>query len=145
MQKATYMSQRPFSILGIDHVGFVVKDRQAISKIFGDFLGLNFMCSEEVSDQRVITDIYSTGICKLEFLQSTSDDSPITSFIEKKGAGMHHIALIVDKLQSALDYLKDNGFQLIDKTPRIGAEGYKIAFIHPKSTNGILVELCEKK
>ena len=76
-------------------------------------------------------------------LVSTRSDSPITKFLEKQGPGLHHIAFKVDKLQSALDYLKGQGIQLIDETPRIGAEGLQIAFLHPKSTSGILVELCE--
>jgi methylmalonyl-CoA/ethylmalonyl-CoA epimerase len=93
----------------------------------------------------VITDIYKTGSGKLEFLKATSKDSPIARFIDKKGSGMHHIALVVDHLQPALDYLQEKGIELIDEKPRIGAEGFSIAFIHPKSTGGILVELCEKK
>ena len=84
-------------------------------------------------------------IGKLEFLKATSKDSPIARFIDKKGSGMHHIALVVDHLQPALDYLQEKGIELIDEKPRIGAEGFSIAFIHPKSTGGILVELCEKK
>jgi len=78
-------------------------------------------------------------------LQPTESDSVINKFIEKRGAGMHHLALIVDNLQATLDYLNENDVQLIDKSPRTGSEGLKIAFIHPKSTGGVLVELCEKK
>ncbi len=81
----------------------------------------------------------------MEFLKATDKNSPIAKFIEKKGTGMHHIALLVDNLQAALDYLKGQGVQLIDTSPRIGVEGFKIAFLHPKSTGGVLIELCEKK
>ena len=116
-----------------------------MSEVFGDLLGLDIHRREKVDDQHVITDIYHAGKDKLEFLKATSPDSPIAKFIEKRAEGMHHIALVVDNLQSALDYLTDRGVQLIDQSPRIGAEGYKIAFIHPKSTGGVLVELCEKK
>ena len=139
------MSQRPFKILSIEHVGVAVENMEGISSIFSDVLGLKFSSSEEVKDQKVITDIYQIGNSKLEFLKATSEDSPIARFIDKKGCGMHHIALLVDHLQPALDYLQEQGIHLIDKKPRIGAEGLSIAFIHPKSTGGILMELCEKK
>ena len=138
------MSLRPFKILSIEHVGVAVESMEGISSIFSDILGLEISCSEEVIDQQVITDIYQVDNGKLEFLKATSKDSPIAHFIDKKGSGMHHIALVVDHLQPALDYLKDQGVHLIDEKPRIGAEGLSIAFIHPKSTGGILVELCEK-
>ena len=139
------MSQRPFKILGIEHVGVAVESMEGLSEIFSDILGLEFTGSEEVKDQQVITDIYQVDNSKLEFLKPTSQDSPISRFIEQRGEGMHHIALLVDHLQPALDYLQDQGIQLIDKTSRIGAEGLSIAFLHPKSTGGILIELCEKK
>ena len=139
------MSKLPFKILGIEHVGIAVKDLNSISEIFGDLLGLDLRRREKVADQQVITDIYHAGKDKLEFLKATSPDSPIAKFLEKRAEGMHHIALIVDNLQSTLDYLNEHDVKLIDKNPRIGAEGLNIAFIHPKSTGGVLVELCEKK
>ena len=139
------MSQRPFKILGIEHVGVAIESMEGIFSIFSEVLGLEFSGSEEVTDQQVITDIYQVDNNKLEFLKATSKDSPIAHFIDKRGSGMHHIALLVDHLQPALDYLKDQGVQLIDEKPRIGAEGLSIAFIDPKSSGGILVELCEKK
>ena len=138
------MSKLPFKIIGIEHVGIAVKDLNSISEIFGDLLGLDLHRREKIEDQQVITDIYHAGKDKLEFLKATSPDSPIAKFLEKRTEGMHHIALIVDNLQSALDYLNEHDVQLIDKSPRIGAESLKIAFIHPKSTGGVLVELCEK-
>ena len=137
------MSKLPFKIIGIEHIGIAVKDLNRVSEIFSDLLGLEIHKREKVTDQQVITDIYHAGKDKLEFLKATSPDSPITKFLEKRAEGLHHIALIVDDLQTALDYLKSQGIQLIDETPRIGAEGLKIAFIHPKYTNGVLVELCE--
>ena len=139
------MSQRPFKILAIEHVGIAVDDLNGISDVFGQLLGLELQSREMVDDQQVITDIYKTGSGKLEFLKATSKDSPIARFIDKKGSGMHHIALVVDYLQPALDYLQEKGIELIDEKPRIGAEGLSIAFIDPKSSCGILVELCEKK
>ena len=139
------MPKLPFKILGIEHVGIAVEDLNSISEIFGELLGLDLHRREKVDDQQVITDIYHAGKDKLEFLKATSPDSPIAKFLGKRPEGMHHIALIVDDIQSALNYLNENDVQLIDKSPRIGAEGFKIAFIHPKSTGGVLVELCEKK
>jgi len=139
------MPKLPFKILGIEHVGIAVKDLNSISEIFGELLGLDLHRREKVDDQQVITDIYHAGKDKLEFLKATSLDSPIAKFLGKRPEGMHHIALIVDNIQSALDYLNENDVQLIDKRPRIGAEGLQVAFIHPKSTGGVLVELCEKK
>ena len=139
------MPKLPFKILGIEHVGIAVKDLNSISEIFGELLGLDLHRREKVDDQKVITDIYHAGKDKFEFLKATSPDSPIAKFLEKRAEGVHHIALIVDNIQSALNYLNENDVQLIDKSPRIGAEGLQIAFIHPKSTSGVLVELCEKK
>lgn len=140
-----FMTKLPFKILGIEHVGIAVKDLNSISEIFGELLGLDLHRREKVDNQQVITDIYHAGKDKLEFLKATSPDSPIAKFLGKRPEGMHHIALIVDNIQSALNYLNENDVQLIDKSPRIGAEGLQIAFIHPKSTGGVLVELCEKK
>ena len=139
------MSKLPFKVIGIEHVGIAVKDLNSISEIFGDLLGLDLRHREKIADQKVITDNYYAGKDKLEFLKATSPDSPIAKFLEKRAEGVHHIALIVDNIQLALNYLNENDVQLIDKSPRIGAEGFKIAFIHPKSTGGVLVELCEKK
>jgi len=139
------MPKLPFKILGIEHVGIAVKDLNSISEIFGELLGLDLHRREKVDDQQVITDIYHAGKDKLEFLKATSPDSPIAKFLGKRPEGMHHIALIVDNIQLALNYLNENDVQLIDKSPRIGAEGLQVAFIHPKSTGGVLVELCEKK
>ena len=139
------MPKLPFNILGIEHVGIAVQDLNSISEIFGELLGLDLHRREKVDNQQVITDIYHAGKDKLEFLKATSPDSPIAKFLGKRPEGMHHIALIVDNIQSALNYLNENDVQLIDKSPRIGAEGLQIAFIHPKSTSGVLVELCEKK
>ena len=144
-QRDWFMPKLPFKILGIEHVGIAVKDLNSISEIFGELLGLDLHRREKVDDQQVITDIYHAGKDKLEFLKATSPNSPIAKFLEKRPEGMHHIALIVDNIQSALDYLSKHDVQLIDQSPRIGAERLNIAFIHPKSTGGVLVELCEKK
>jgi methylmalonyl-CoA/ethylmalonyl-CoA epimerase len=138
------MPELPFKILGIEHIGIAVDDLNGISDVFGDLLGLELRSREKIDDQQVITDIYHAGKDKLEFIKATSPDSPIAKFLGKRPEGMHHIALIVDNIQLALNYLNENDVQLIDKRPRIGAESLQIAFIHPKSTGGVLVELCEK-
>ena len=139
------MNNKPFRILGIEHVGVAIKNRQNLNSIFSDILGLEFLGSEEVLDQNVLTDIYRLGNSKIEFISSINDNKSIEKFINKRGEGLHHLALIVDNVKNALKYLDNMGIELIDKEPRIGAEGFSIAFLHPKSTKVILIELCEKK
>ena len=133
-----------FKILGIEHVAIAVSSLKEPSKDFGDILGIDNTSTEEVVDQKVVTDIFDTGRGKVELLEATSDDSPISNFLEKRGNGVHHIAFLVDDLEIALKDLAESGIDLIDKSPRIGAEGMLIAFLHPKSTGGVLVELCQK-
>jgi len=137
------MSNLPFKVLGIEHVALAIKDLDSPSTLFGSLLGIEHTSSEEITDQKVTTHIYDTGNGKIELLDALSDDSPISNFLAKRGEGMHHIAFRVDKLQPALDYLKSKGIQLIDESPRVGAEDLLIAFLHPKSTHGVLVELCQ--
>ena len=133
-----------FKILGIEHVAIAVSSLKEPSKVFGDILGIDNTSTEEVIDQKVVTDIFDTGRGKVELLEATSDDSPISNFLEKRGNGVHHIAFLVDNLEIALKDLAESGIDLIDRSPRIGAEGMLIAFLHPKSTGGVLVELCQK-
>ena len=133
-----------FKILGIEHVAIAVSSLKEPSRVFGDILGIDNTSTEEVIDQKVVTDIFDTGRGKVELLEATSDDSPISNFLEKRGNGVHHIAFLVDDLEIALKDLAESGIDLIDKSPRIGAEGMLIAFLHPKSTGGVLVELCQK-
>ena len=133
-----------FKILGIEHVAIAVSSLKEPSKVFGDILGIDNTSTEEVVDQKVVTDIFDTGKGKVELLEATSDDSPISNFLEKRGNSVHHIAFLVDNLEIALKDLAESGIDLIDKSPRIGAEGMLIAFLHPKSTGGVLVELCQK-
>ncbi|MGE5679977.1 MAG: methylmalonyl-CoA epimerase [Bacillota bacterium] len=129
----------------IEHIGIAVKDLEESIKYYENILGLKCYAVEEVKDQKVKTAFFMVGQTKLELLQSTSDDGPIAKFIEKKGEGIHHLAFAVNGIESALKEAEEKGIQLIDKTPRKGAEGLDIAFLHPKSTNGVLTELCEKK
>ena len=133
-----------FKILGIEHVAIAVSSLKEPSRVFGDILGIDNTSTEEVIDQKVVTDIFDTGRGKVELLEATSDDSPVSNFLEKRGNGVHHIAFLVDDLEIALKDLAESGIDLIDRSPRIGAEGMLIAFLHPKSTGGVLVELCQK-
>ena len=133
-----------FKILGIEHVAIAVNDLNQPADVFGNLLGISHTSTEDVEDQKVLTDIFDTGSGKIELLKATSEDSPITKFLDKRGQGVHHIAFRVDNLVLALKELSDAGVNLIDTEPRVGAEGMLIAFLHPKSTSGVLVELCQK-
>jgi len=133
-----------FKIVGIEHVAIAVNDLDHPADIFGNILGINRSSTEEIADQKVITDIFDTGAGKIELLKATSEESPITKFLDSRGPGVHHIAFQVDNLVLALEELSEAGVTLIDTEPRIGAEGMLIAFLHPKSTGGVLVELCQK-
>lgn len=131
-------------IKGIDHIGIAVKSIDEALKFYEDVLGLQCTGVEEVSEQKVRTAFIPTGGSEIELLESTSEDGPISKFIEKKGEGIQHIALRVDDIEKALEEIKSKGLILIDEKPRYGAGGAKIAFIHPKSTKGVLLELCQK-
>ncbi|MCU0452242.1 MAG: methylmalonyl-CoA epimerase [Bacteroidetes bacterium] len=127
----------------IEHIGIAVKDLAAAIKFYEEVLGLKCYGIEEVADQKVKTAFFRVGGTKIELLESTAPDGPIRKFIEKKGEGVHHVAFAVDDLKDALDHAAAKGIQLIDAAPRQGAEGLNIAFLHPKSTMGVLTELCE--
>jgi len=128
----------------IEHIGIAVKNLEQGIAYYEKVLGLKCYSIEEVKEQKVKTAFFKVGQTKLELLEATSDDSPIAKFIEKKGEGVHHIAFAVDNLQDKLNQVEEAGVKLIDKEPRKGAEGLDIAFLHPKSTIGVLTELCEK-
>ena len=131
-------------ILKIDHLGIAVNETE-VGKIFWQqILGLEDKGSETIEEQKVKTTFFPVGESKVELLESTSADGPVAKFLEKKGEGIHHVAFRVENIEAALEELKEKGVKLIDQTPRIGAGGAKIAFLHPKATHGILVELCEK-
>ncbi len=129
----------------IEHIGIAVKDLESSIKYYEDVLGLNCYSIEEVKDQKVKTAFFQIGQTKLELLESTSEDGPIGKFIEKKGEGIHHLAFAVNNIEKQLEDASNKGVRLIDTKPRPGAEGLEIAFLHPKSTHGVLTELCEKK
>ncbi|PKL82200.1 MAG: methylmalonyl-CoA epimerase [Ignavibacteriae bacterium HGW-Ignavibacteriae-3] len=127
----------------IEHIGIAVKNLDESIKFYEGKLGLKCYAVEEVKDQKVKTAFFMVGQTKIELLESTEPDGPIGKFIERKGEGLHHIAFAVEDLRNALDEVEALGVELIDKVPRKGAENMDIAFLHPKSTNGILTELCE--
>ncbi|WP_048151541.1 methylmalonyl-CoA epimerase [Palaeococcus ferrophilus] len=128
----------------IDHVGIAVKNLDEAIKVW-EGLGLKVEEIEEVPDQKVRTAIIHVGESRIELLEGTSEDSPISKFIAKRGEGIHHIALGVDDIEAHLAKLKEAGYRLIDEKPRIGAGGAKIAFLHPKAVNGVLLELCQRE
>ena len=132
------------NISHIEHIGIAVKNIAEASKYYENVLGLKCYAIEEVPDQKVKTAFFRIGQTKIELLESTSPDGPIGKFIEKKGEGLHHIAFEVTGLQNSLDEIKSKNVILIDEKGRKGAEGLNIAFLHPKSTFGVLTELCEK-
>ncbi len=128
----------------IEHIGIAVKDLDEAIKYYENVLGLKCYAVEEVKDQKVKTAFFQIGATKIELLETTDPEGPIGKFIEKRGEGIHHLAFAVNNLPSALNELKEKEIKLIDVSPRRGAEGLDIAFIHPKSTHGVLTELCEK-
>lgn len=132
------------NISHIEHIGIAVKNLQEAIDYYEKILNLKCYKIEEVEDQKVKTAFFQVGQTKIELLESTSPEGPIGKFIEKKGEGIHHLAFAVEGLQESLDLVSSKGVQLIDSKPRAGAEGLNIAFLHPKSTFGVLTEFCEK-
>jgi len=131
-------------ILKIDHLGIAVNSIDEGKNFFLDILGLKFEGAETVEEQKVTTAFFPVGESEVELLESTAPDGPVAKYIEKKGEGIQHIAFRVENIEEALSELKEKGVRLIDEKPRKGAGGAKIAFLHPKSTHGVLVELCER-
>jgi methylmalonyl-CoA/ethylmalonyl-CoA epimerase len=129
----------------LSHIGIAVANLKEAVEVFSTVLGNEPDAFEEVADQKIKTAIFSTGESCVELLEGTTSDSPISKFLEKRGPGIHHMSFEVDDLEQELARLKDEGIRLVDEKPRVGAEGALIAFIHPKSTAGILIELQQKK
>ena len=127
----------------IEHLGIAVKSLDEAIPFWEQKLGMKCYSIEEVKEQKVRTAFFKIGQSKIELLESTEPDGPIGKYVEKNGGGIHHLAFAVEGLQENLDERASKGAQLIDKTPRKGAEGLNIAFVHPKTTGGILMELCE--
>ena len=131
-------------ILGIEHLAIAVKNIDESSPFWSHILKLQHRATETVESEGVITDIYDTGQGKVELLESLGKDSPINSFLENRGPGIHHVCFEVDDINAAIKELIDNDIAILSESEKVGAEGYKIVFIHPKSTGGVLVELAEK-
>ena len=131
-------------VLKIDHLGIAVHSIEEAKKLFQDTLGLKFEGSETVAEQKVTTAFFPVGDSEVELLESTAPDGPIAKYLKKRGEGIQHIAFRVENIEEALAELKEKGIRLIDEKPRLGAGGAKIAFLHPKSTHGVLIELSER-
>lgn len=129
----------------IEHLGIAVKDMEASRKMYETLLGKEAYKTEAVESEGVKTLFFQLGESKIELLEATRPDSPIARFIEKRGEGIHHIAYDVENIEGEIKRLQEAGFELIHQQPKDGADNKKIAFLHPKSTDGVLVELCEEK
>ncbi|MFO8054828.1 MAG: methylmalonyl-CoA epimerase [Bacteroidales bacterium] len=129
----------------IEHIGIAVSNLEQSIRYYEDVLGLECYGIEEVQDQKVKTAFFQVGETKIELLESTDPEGPIGKFIEKKGSGLHHLAFAVEDAGAKLKELKDKGVRLIDEQPRKGAEGLNIGFLHPRSTQGVLTEICDHK
>lgn len=127
----------------INHIGIAVKSLEESMPFYRDNLGMAFAGIEEVAEQKVRVAMFAIGESKIELLEPTSEDSPIAKFLEKNGSGVHHLAYEVDDCAAAIAKMVGDGARMIDEKPRNGAHGTKIAFVHPKSSNGILTELCQ--
>ena len=132
-------------ILGIEHIGIAVKDLDTNAPFWKHVLKLSHKATETVAQEGVTTDIYDTGSGKVELLKSTVSESVIEKFLEKRGEGIHHVCFEVDNINKAIIELKELNIGVISDRSTVGAEGYKVVFIHPKSTGGVLVELAQKK
>lgn len=128
----------------VDHIGIAVSDLQKAISFYRDQLGLEFKGTEVVEEQKVEVAFFPVGESKIELLEPTDPAGPVGKFIEKKGEGVHHLSFRVSNLEEKLEQLKQQGVALIDEKPRYGAGGARIAFLHPKSTGGVLIELCER-
>ena len=128
----------------IEHIGIAVKNLEKSNVLFAKLFGKSPYKSEEVLSEGVRTSFFQTGTNKIELLEATDSDSPIAKFLEKKGEGIHHIAFDVSDIYAEIDRLKSEGFVLINEIPRKGADNKLVAFLHPKNTNGVLIELCQE-
>lgn len=128
----------------VDHIGIAVKDLDETLKFYEDVLGIKAQGNEVIEEQKVRVAFLPIGDTEIELLESTEENGPVSKFIEKKGEGIQHIAYKVDDIDKAVEEMKSKGIRMIDEKPRYGAGGAKIAFLHPKSTFGVLIELCER-
>jgi len=127
----------------IEHIGIAVKDLQKATELYSSLLGVLPYKMEEVESEHVKTSFFKTGESKIELLEASHPDSAIAKFIEKKGEGIHHIAFAVSDIKAEMQRLKEEGFQLLSDEPKLGADQKWVCFIHPKSSHGVLIELCQ--
>jgi methylmalonyl-CoA/ethylmalonyl-CoA epimerase len=132
------------SVSHIEHIGIAVNSLEETIPYYEQLLGTKCYAVEEVTDQKVKTAFFKVGETKIELLESTDPEGPIGKFLEKKGPGIHHLAFAVDNVDNALSKVEEDGIRLVDKKGRKGAEGLNIGFLHPKSTFGVLTELCSE-
>jgi methylmalonyl-CoA/ethylmalonyl-CoA epimerase len=144
LKKATYFKAMDTSMDKIEHIGIAVKDLEASNALFAKLFGVPHYKVEEVASEGVKTSFFKSGPNKIELLEATKPDSPIAKFVEKKGEGIHHIAFAVEDIVSELERLKGEGFVVLNETPKKGADNKLVAFLYPKGTNGVLVELCQE-
>lgn len=128
----------------IEHIGIAVNDMEHSNVLFEKLLGVSSYKMEAVESEGVLTSFFQTGVNKIELLMATNPESPIAKFLEKKGEGIHHIAFDVEDIHAEIARLKNEGFVLINETPKKGADNKWVVFLHPKNTNGVLVELCQE-
>ncbi|WP_318310982.1 methylmalonyl-CoA epimerase [Flagellimonas crocea] len=128
----------------IEHIGIAVKDLEASNALFEKLLGVPHYKIEEVASEGVRTSFFKSGPNKIELLEATKPDSPIAKYLDKKGEGIHHVAFAVEDIVSEIQRLKGEGFVVLNETPKKGADNKLVAFLHPKGTNGVLVELCQE-
>ncbi|PKN29040.1 MAG: methylmalonyl-CoA epimerase [Deltaproteobacteria bacterium HGW-Deltaproteobacteria-21] len=129
----------------VDHIGVAVKNISEAARFYTDILGIKMTGTEIVADQKAKVSFLPVDDTNIELLESIEPDGPVAKFIESKGEGIHHIALHVENIEEALEFMKSKGVRLIDQKPRIGARGIRIAFVHPKETRGVLLELCQEE
>ncbi|WP_115900131.1 methylmalonyl-CoA epimerase [Tenacibaculum gallaicum] len=128
----------------IEHIGIAVKDLEKSNSLFASLFGESHYKTEEVTSEGVKTSFFKSGPNKIELLEATKPDSPIAKFIEKKGEGIHHIAFAVNNIKEEIKRLQGEGFTVLNETPKKGADNKLVAFLHPKTTNGVLIELCQE-
>ncbi|MDN5200431.1 methylmalonyl-CoA epimerase [Fulvivirgaceae bacterium BMA10] len=131
-------------MLKVEHIGIAVKSLNNSNKLFASLFGADHYKIEEVVSEHVNTSFFKIGDTKIELLEATDESSAIAKFIEKKGEGIHHIAFEVENIEKEMERLSKEGFVILNETPKIGADNKKVCFLHPKSTNGLLVELCQE-
>ena len=127
----------------LEHIGIAIKDLKNSNELFAKLFGQEHYKIEGVESEGVMTSFFQTGESKIELLQATNENSAIAKFIEKRGEGIHHLAFEVENIEAEIERLKNEGFQFISETPKRGADNKRICFLHPKSTNGVLIELCQ--